>query len=565
MHPSYYVSVDLLKTSVEFARDAYLAWAVGAEPFAKLQSKRATEGIDTAWSLDELRAGTSMFGLHDARIATRRTADGFLLALVHRDARDPAILWHNVAELRRAGSGVRLRHATARTAPPRYTMPPIAGAPRVVSWLLSQNGPDLSPVELAGAETIKVSADVAEDVVAHLIATQTRSIPVVVVTTRVQDGSYLANPLTLAQRLSGLARVVQTADLNADKSLLLALTKRGFPGMFGVSDGAVRLFLPQLSTHDSPFRHRLWTRARLEGSGSSAAEVLAGEIAEAAVRGILPAGFLWTVERYDLTESRARLERVLAEVPQSSASTVTARLHAEHERLRAELALAAMQVSELSEKLREEREANYREVLDIDSLENERDQLKESLFQEQAKSTALKDALAALKGAPNGDAMSDDDRSAILAVLRRTPTPLQCLLALKALYPARVVVLQPAIDAASSASDFRYGHQLWELLHSLVTDYWEQMRSGGAGDAVAGKVFGAKFAKKESETTMNNKKARDVRTFLYRNKPYTMWRHLRHGVADTTVESIRVHFDWLADESLVLIGHCGAHLYLPLQ
>lgn len=84
------------------------------------------------------------------------------------------------------------------------------------------------------------------------------------------------------------------------------------------------------------------------------------------------------------------------------------------------------------------------------------------------------------------------------------------------------------------------------------------------GDVVAREVFGDKvFAAKESKTAMNNERARRERTFAFKGKTYLMWRHLKIGAKDAAEESIRVYFDWIADERKILIGHCGEHLYLP--
>ena len=40
-----------------------------------------------------------------------------------------------------------------------------------------------------------------------------------------------------------------------------------------------------------------------------------------------------------------------------------------------------------------------------------------------------------------------------------------------------------------------------------------------------------------------------------------MWPHLKIGNAETTTETIRVHFEWIAEEQKVVIGWCGEHRY----
>ena len=106
---------------------------------------------------------------------------------------------------------------------------------------------------------------------------------------------------------------------------------------------------------------------------------------------------------------------------------------------------------------------------------------------------------------------------------------------------------------------FKYGRKLFALLNTLATDYWEAL-AGGQPDAEARRVFGAGFAAKESERVEAHKGARNRRTFTYLGAEYQMMKHLKIGVKDSASETIRVHFEWLPDERLLLIGHCGAHI-----
>ena len=39
-----------------------------------------------------------------------------------------------------------------------------------------------------------------------------------------------------------------------------------------------------------------------------------------------------------------------------------------------------------------------------------------------------------------------------------------------------------------------------------------------------------------------------------------MERHLKHGVKDSLAEALGVHFDWVAKDRKIVIGHCGKHL-----
>ena len=39
-----------------------------------------------------------------------------------------------------------------------------------------------------------------------------------------------------------------------------------------------------------------------------------------------------------------------------------------------------------------------------------------------------------------------------------------------------------------------------------------------------------------------------------------MERHLKVGVRDSAATTLRVHFEWIAKEKRIVIGHCGKHL-----
>jgi hypothetical protein len=73
------------------------------------------------------------------------------------------------------------------------------------------------------------------------------------------------------------------------------------------------------------------------------------------------------------------------------------------------------------------------------------------------------------------------------------------------------------------------------------------------------KVFGTSYAAREAEIL--SREALKRRTFKYRGSAVEMLKHLKIGVKDTA-ETLRIHFEWFADESKIVIGHCGSHLKL---
>lgn len=142
------------------------------------------------------------------------------------------------------------------------------------------------------------------------------------------------------------------------------------------------------------------------------------------------------------------------------------------------------------------------------------------------------------------------------------PNPEQSLTLLSEAFPERVVILDNAWKSARDSRDFDRKNHLLNLLWKLATEYWEALSQGGS-DLEASHIFGAAFSPKESETIERNKRAAKERTFNHNGQPVTMFRHLKIGVKDSLHDTIRVHFEWDAENAKVIVGHCGRHLYIP--
>jgi hypothetical protein len=128
------------------------------------------------------------------------------------------------------------------------------------------------------------------------------------------------------------------------------------------------------------------------------------------------------------------------------------------------------------------------------------------------------------------------------------------------LFSNRVVVLDSAQAAArdSDADNFKYGKKALDLLWKLANGYWQAL-ADGRGDQHAKSAIGNNaYAQNEGEALTTEGKRR--RTFSYRGRDFFMQKHLKIGVKDSSTETLRVHFEWLADEKRLVIGHCGKHL-----
>ena len=153
-----------------------------------------------------------------------------------------------------------------------------------------------------------------------------------------------------------------------------------------------------------------------------------------------------------------------------------------------------------------------------------------------------------------------------VAVLRRNAgqqTPRQILELVLELCPDSLVVLPSALRSADEAAGFEYGDRLFDHIWKLATAYRELRMQAGSGDIVAREVFGnSVWAAKESQTTAQNAVGRAERTFDYKGQQVLMLQHLKIGVKDSPNRTLRLHFEWDAEDSVVVIGHCGPHLYV---
>lgn len=128
------------------------------------------------------------------------------------------------------------------------------------------------------------------------------------------------------------------------------------------------------------------------------------------------------------------------------------------------------------------------------------------------------------------------------------------------IFADRIVVLEPARRSSKESAQFRYKAKAFSLLWRLCNEYWTALASGEP-DSEARKTFGQdEYSAKESERVSNNERARTMRMFQYGDKSICMEKHLKIGIKDSVVETIRIHFEWLADEKKIVIGYCGKHL-----
>lgn len=215
----------------------------------------------------------------------------------------------------------------------------------------------------------------------------------------------------------------------------------------------------------------------------------------------------------------------------------------------------ADKANETAELEKEELEATYA------PLQNEVLYLRSLISQRQAWGADSSDRSVQLPG-DGADALVQR----MVEVLREgaaQQTPRQILELVDRVCPGCLVLLPSALKSADEASGFESSEKLFDQVWKLATDYRQRRLQLGGGDIVAREVFGTKvWAAKESQTTAQNAVGRADRTFAYKDQPVLMLQHLKIGVKDSAYRTLRLHFEWDEEEGVVVIGHCGPHLYV---
>jgi hypothetical protein len=516
---------------------------LGQHAEAFVDSERLAEGIR------DLR-------LNDDRItslATRR-ADGrptfpysFCVRLSHKDPEVRGRRWTTELGLQQMYSDspvdcsvlLRTDEVSARVSSPiRVTRP------RIVLDLLQQcrassGTPGMAVKRLTEDSAVGYSME---------IERPDRKHPIVVISSS-SNGGYVVAPERLRTVLIGLADVVQIPEAVNTFDLERKVGRR-----YTAFGGAINIIFPLRSTERGPYCETVLLKAehleRLrEGGTSVESEVLAA-----------------VTHRTNLPHSwrHISLEGVSEASLRGQMAGAIARL--------GEIAKASNESSALTAELNEYRELLEQAFNTMSEKDSSIASLQKALDEQQSLNRKLEAANESLKYALSGRQAAEDEqedemvetmkpfRDAFRSVLRGQPTLTQCLEAIQMLFGERVRVLDSAYESAreSDRGGFKHGERAFRLLENLCGDYWEALNSG-KGDQQAKAAFG-KDGYAATESTKLSAEGKRRRTFSYRGSDIFMEKHLRSGVKDSLGETLRIHFEWVAGEKRIVVGHCGKHL-----
>jgi hypothetical protein len=370
----------------------------------------------------------------------------------------------------------------------------------------------------------------------HEVERSDRYWPMVIISSS-RDGKYPVTPDRIRSLLVGIADVVEVSN-EADTFQIEKILGR----RYGAWGGAINIvFQPRVGERGSfceTVMYRPNELSELEDDG----RLIETEILTAVThRTNLPASWRHiSLERVTQAAFRSQLTKAILGAKQNDETAEYAELLVVAD---AELNSKEQQIASLRADV-EDREGQ------ISMLNAKIEGLKYSLSGQQTATNSSNDDMSVLGPL----------RNAIGASITDDPTLENSLKVISMLFSDRVIVLDTAFDSAQDSDEesFKYGSRAYGHLWKLSTVYWQSL-ADGLGDQHAKMAFGHKtFAQNEGEALTSEGKKR--RTFIYRDKEYLMEKHLKIGVKDSSSETLRIHFEWLAEEQRLLIGHCGKHL-----
>jgi hypothetical protein len=407
-----------------------------------------------------------------------------------------------------------------------------ATRPRIVEQIVTRCGPSAS---MPGLSVIRLTEENAA-AFGYEIERETRRHPIVEVSCD-QNGQFPVDLEHLRSVLVGLAQVIEIP-LQADTYRLEEMLGRRYSA-FG---GAINIISPFRANESGGLcKTVLFKPDRLAQLVEAGVAIEAEVLAVVTHQTNLPHSW-----RHISTESvreallRLRLERAVSAVHGSTDVAVYEEL----------LQDAADQLANKDRDLASARSDIEARDADLDRVAAENESLKYSLSAVQSKSA---------NEVPS-DVLSEDVASAFRASLCGQTSLEQALLIIGALYRDRVVILDTAYSSAKDSDRGGFQHRVKALgmLRALADDYWSDLVAG-KGDQQARSRFGKNgFAAKEAETL--SAEGRKRRTFRYQEQDVVMEKHLKHGVKDSYAETLRIHFEWLPKDKIIVIGHCGKHL-----
>jgi len=413
--------------------------------------------------------------------------------------------------------------------------------PRIVEFIVDRCRPSGDTPGLSVIKLTETNASGFE----YEIERPTRRHPIVEVSCD-REGRFPVSSSRLRSVLVGIAQVIEVP-AEANTYRIEEILGRRYSA-FG---GAINVISPYRATESGGFsKTTLFTADHLSDLGEAGLSIESEILAVVTHQTNLPHS--WRHISHDSVRE-ALLHIRLQKAKAASASDGALDAGAYDELLQE----AAVQLASKDKDLAEARSEIEARDASLDQITAENDRIA-------AENESLKYSLNSIQSksrvGASSEVLSPDVAESFKAALERTPSLEQGLLIVGTLYVERLVILDTAYSSAkdSDRGGFLYGAKALEMLRSLADGYWSDLVAGKSDQQARARFGKNGFASKEAETLSDDGRKR--RTFQYGDQSILMEKHLKHGVKDSYAETVRIHFEWLPDEKVIVIGHCGKHL-----
>lgn len=454
--------------------------------------------------------------------------------LTHGDSEVGGRQWNTELGLRAADGNPAMRFSAlveTREVSTLVQSPISLRRPRIVGDLIADFGVTAST---PGAANRYLTAQNASDLLSYEVLDTAREHAIVIVSPTV-SGKYLVDPSLLREQSCGLADV--WAIPPAADTWTISRLMKDVPAPY---HGAVTILLPRRRQVSRDFvPSRVLTASEIEAMPSPELHVL--ELL--AHRFNLPNS--WKHTSPDRVRERLRA----ASLTQLRSSLASSQEKSAYEALFSQVAEEEAELRKQLAQTETERDDFFLQLEDVS------DQLRRLRYENEQLQQQLTQSRATKKP---GATLSDELRKAVHSAVLQAPSVLDALTLAELLFPDRLLVLADASKSAKDHDRFQFGSDVFALLYKLATDYWTAL-AAGIPDAEARKVFGQhEFAAKEAGLSKNGRRAR---TFDVPGQgELFMEPHLKIQRGPNEAESWRCHFEWLATQKRIVVGHCGVHL-----
>jgi len=366
------------------------------------------------------------------------------------------------------------------------------------------------------AYVIKDESDDAE-LFLDLLESSSRQLPVVFVTPRA-TGEYVADYKAIASELAGLAYVVVAKNPYATR-----LLDDRLPKQLNCFDGGVRIYWPEFSVSQAPYRHPLWQWWRIQPfktrRQNAFAKQLLKQISAVAVLSFHPDWFSWAeAEAHDRSQAIAR-----------------AKSADDKEQL--------LKVFEEENRKLEEDKAQLRRELQLTQQELKAAQQKISAYE-----------LAFEERKQKSDQPTD------------APTPIPPKTVAEAVEEAKRLYADRLVFALNAKSDvdenpFEEPEKFFQALSWLANDYHDSKTGKKKGttlnDSIKRTLQDWFYSGGQSDHTVGQ--YRNWYCCKFEERTWVLGEHIGTGISRDARHTIRIGFTWDKTGQRVIIGYIGQH------